>query len=129
VRDVEIKKQLSHSFRSKDAEALMNCSALICACADTSKDEKYKDYEAILALSVENILLACHDFGLGAFYMTTYNHNQEHIADRENLIKTLKLPSHIRLIALIPVGYPDDSEIIPEKELRDVKEILHWDYW
>ncbi|MFC1751432.1 hypothetical protein ACFL2V_21930 [Pseudomonadota bacterium] len=39
------------------------------------------------------------------------------------------MPEHIQPVAVIPVGYPDDSEIIPEKEFRDIKEMIHLDGW
>ena len=82
-----------------------------------------------MSLATENILLAAHNLGLGACYVTTFVHHKEHEEDRKILIRTLNLPEHIELIALIPVGYPDSSEEIRLKELRDIDEMIHFDKW
>ncbi|MFC1751435.1 hypothetical protein ACFL2V_21920 [Pseudomonadota bacterium] len=54
---------------------------------------------------------------------------KEHVHDRKLLFDNLDLPEHIQPVAVIPVGYPDESEIVPEKEFRDIKEMIHLDGW
>lgn len=113
----------------KDRQYIKQVPVIIAVCADKSKDPDYKDYEITASLAVENILLAAHGLELGACFVTTFGHNKKHKKDREILIKALNLPDHIELIALIPVGWPDLSEKIEKKELREIKEMMHFDKW
>ena len=75
------------------------------------------------------MLLQAHNLGLGACYLETFNHHEGHKEDRRELIEILNLSTHIELIALIVIGYPDPSEEIKKKELRELGEMIHFDRW
>lgn len=127
VKDKAVKEKLALDY--KDRQYIKQAPVIIAVCADKSKDPDYKDYEITASLSVENILLAAHDLGLGACFVTTFGHHKKHKKDREALIKALGLPKHIELIALIPFGWPDLSEKIEKKELRKIEEMTHFNKW
>lgn len=129
IKDKIVKENIAKSYSGRDKNQILNCSAIVAVCADVNRDPDYKDYEASCALACQNLLLALHDKGYGGCYMTSYNHNENHEFDRKNLIKSLKLPDDIRLIALIPIGYPNEEEIVPEKEIEDINKIVHYDTW
>ncbi len=64
--------------------------------------------------AAENILLAAHSLGLGAVWTGVYP-----TSDRiRNVSKAIgNIPLNIVPLALIPVGYPLEDEILVEKEL------------
>lgn len=127
IRDKTIKEKLTHD--DKDRKFLIEAPFIIACCADTSRDPEYRDYDITVSLAIENLLLAAHSLGLGACYVTTYpNHVEKtHQEKYRKLCETLKLPKHIRLIALIALGYPDEKT--DSKELRSLKEIIHYKKW
>ena len=127
IRDPETKQKLALHY--KDRQSLNQAPLLIAVCADKTRDPKYKEWDITCGLAIENLLLAAHDLGLGACFVTTFSHHEGHKEDREELINALHLPDHIKLIAIIAVGYPDPNEKIEEKELRDVEEIMHNETW
>lgn len=127
IRKEFTKEKLTLGY--EDRQFVKEASAVIAVCADKRKDSDYKNWEVTCSLAVENILLAAHNLGLGACYVTTFMHHEDHKEDREKLIETLDLPEHIKLIALIPVGYPDSPEDVEGKELRKIEEITHFSKW
>jgi len=125
IRDAVIKEKLALNY--EDRQFIKEAPVLIAVCADRTKDPDYKDWDITASLAIENMLLTVHDLGLGACYITTFSHDErfEHKKERKILIQTLNLPQHIELVALISIGYPDPSEEIKEKELRDIDEMIH----
>lgn len=127
IKEKSIKERLALAY--EDRQYLKQAPAIIAVCTDKAKDTEYRDWDITASLAIENILLAAHDLGLGACFVTTFTHHQGHSEDRKKLIEALNLPEHIELIALIPVGYPDPSEVIIKKELREIDEIIHINKW
>ena len=127
IKDKSIKEKLALNY--DDRQFIKQAPIIIAVCADKTKDPEYKAWEITASLATENILLAAHNLGLGACYVTAFTHHKEHEEDRKILIETLNLPEHIELIALIPIGYPDSSEEIKPKELRDIDEMIHFNKW
>ena len=81
-------------------------SLVVCADQDRSAQrygERGRELYCILdaAASVENILLAAHALGLGACWVGAFN---------DQLVsRILKLPEHLRPVAIIPIGYSDEN--------------------
>ncbi len=59
------------------------------------------------AAAIENLLLAAQAEGLGACWVGAFN---EHAARQ-----TLELPPNIRPIAIIPIGYPEETRPKPKR--------------
>ena len=127
IKDEAIKTELALDY--KDREFLKQAPAIIAICGDKTRDPSYKNWDITTSLAIENILLAAHDLGLGACFITTFIHNEKHKEDRKRLIEILGLPEHIELIGLISVGYLDSSEKIEKKELRKISTMVHFDNW
>jgi nitroreductase len=127
IKDKKVKEKLALDY--EDRQFCKQAPIMIAICGDKTKDPKYKDWEITCSLAIENLLLAAHDLGLGVCFVTTFTHHEGHKEDRKKLIEALNLPEHIELIALIPIGYPDPSEEIEEKELREIDEMMHFDGW
>ena len=66
-------------------------------------------------LAFEHIILAAHNFGLGACWKGTYlGHLPEHA---EIIKKALSVPDHFEVVAYTPIGYPDESPEPRKKRL------------
>jgi nitroreductase len=75
-------------------------------------------------LAAQNILLACHDLGLGAVYLSGFNLNRPE--DHQEVQKIVKLPQTIIPVAMLLIGYPDSSEKIGKKSLKDNKDLIDY---
>lgn len=127
VKDSKTKADLALHY--DDRQFVRQASVLIAICIDTAKDKKYQEYEAVAGLTAENILLAAHAQGLGACYVTAFLHHAEHAEDRKVFRQALSLPGNIMLVAILAIGYPDPSEKLEPKKLRNIKEITHLEKW
>ncbi|UCG95897.1 MAG: nitroreductase family protein [archaeon] len=127
IKDKETIKELVLGYEDRDF--LLKVPVVIACCADKTKDQDYKEWTITTSLAIENILLAANSLGLGACFLTTFTKHEEHSEDREKMIKILGLPDNIELIGMIALGYTDPSEILENKELRDLEEMTHYDRW
>lgn len=105
-------------------EFIIEAPIVIVACANTTRSEpRYKARSALYAIqdataSVMNILLAAHSLGLGTCWIGAF--------DEGEVSSVLNLPAHVRPIALIAIGYPDE---MPEAPPRLGEGIEHWESW
>ena len=60
-----------------------------------------------VAAAIENLLLAAVDLGLGACWISGFDH--------EKATEALKIPQDVRVVALVPVGYTDRVQGPPPK--------------
>ncbi len=60
-----------------------------------------------VSAAIENLLLAAVDLGLGACWISGFDH--------EKVKEALKIPQEVRVVALIPVGYTDRVQGPPPK--------------
>jgi nitroreductase len=72
--------------------------------------------------ATQNMLLAAHNFGLGAVWLGIYPREPRIKALRE----LLSLPEHIIPISMIAVGYPNEKKS-PENRFKP--ERIHYDKW
>lgn len=62
-----------------------------------------------------NMMLRAYDLGLGSAWVGAFK--EDDVAD------ILGLPAHVRPVALIPIGYPDEEPEAPPR--RNVKDVIH----
>lgn len=62
-----------------------------------------------------NMMLMAYDLGLGSAWVGAFK--------EEDVKNILGLPAHVRPVALIPVGYPDEEPEAPPR--RSVEEVIH----
>jgi hypothetical protein len=70
------------------------------------------------AASVMNMMLVAQDLGLGTCWVGAF--------DEKAVAQLLDIPSGVRPVALLPIGYPDESPLVPP---RLGKSIEHWGKW
>jgi len=98
---------------------------VIVVCANYERAASYgsrgKDLYCIQdsAAAVENMLLAIVDFGLASCWVGAFNEKQ--------VSQILSLPSHIRPVALLPIGY--SNEDIKSTYRINLDELVHYNRW
>lgn len=125
IKNNEIKENLALKY--EDRQFIKDAPVIIAVCANKDNDPKYKEYVLSSSLSIQNIILSAESFGIGACILSCFLYNENHKEDKEFTRKLLNLPENIELIALISLGYKDNEEKIPEKELKTLEEIIHVD--
>ena len=71
-----------------------------------------------VASAITYLLLIFHQMGLGAVWMTGP------MQAKEDIEKILKVPPEMDIVALIPVGYPDESPTSTRRPVGEVTEII-----
>ncbi len=67
------------------------------------------------ACAAMNMMLRAYDLGLGTAWIGAFK--------EDDVAAALELPQHIRPVALIPLGYPDEEPETPPR--RGVEEVIH----
>lgn len=118
VRDDETKRQLAAVASSQ--RFLEQAPLVVVVCADLERAFKaYRDRGVQLyclqdtAAATQNVLLAAHAMGLGACWIGAFR--EQPVAD------VLALAAHLRPVALVPIGIPDEDPRIPPR--RAVAEV------
>ena len=119
VKDKQVKEQLAKthtwSYFINDAPV----------CIVVLGNEKLSPSFFVIDAScaTENLLLASHSLGLGACWVAVYD---PHNPNSESYVRdVLDVPPHLRIIAMVPIGYPDEKAM--PRDLRALNKILHFD--
>ena len=132
VQDWEFIVVQNPETRKKLAEAAYNqnfineAPVVIVVCTDIERIKSSYGERGIslysiqnTAAAIQNLLLASNEYGLGTCWVGAFN---------ERLVKDiLILPTKIRPVAIIPVGYP--AEMPRKTPRRKLEEVLHWERW
>jgi len=104
------------------SKMLLEAPLAIVVCGDTTIQPLEGYWIQDCSAATQNILLAAHALGLSGVWLG--------IHPRENringIIDLLKLPEHIKPLALIAIGYPDE---IKEKPARFDESRIHYNVW
>jgi nitroreductase len=124
VRDGEIKQRLARA--AYDQNFIREAPLAIVVCGNQERTSKgygargeqfYSIQDADAA--VMHILLAAHALELGSCWVGAF--------DDKEVSSILNLPSYIRPIAIIPLGYPKK---VPDQTSRiPIEKIVHFDNW
>lgn len=125
INNQEIKEKLTLNY--EDRKFIKDAPTIIAVLADKNNDPKYEEYILSSALSIENMIIAAESFGISSCILSCFLNHTKHIEDKKISREILQLPKNIELVALITLGYADTSEEIPEKELRDYKDVVHFE--
>jgi nitroreductase len=130
VRNAEIKARLSDTLSETNParDAVCNAPIVIVACAEMEKagykagqvtTDKGDWFMFDVALAMHNLVLSAHAIGMGTVYVGLF--------DAKKVADTLSVPEGYCVVAVTPLGYPDEvKEARPRKELD---EIIHYDKW
>ena len=73
------------------------------------------------------MIIASESLGIGTCVLSCFINYEKHIEDKNISRKILNLPDNIELVALLTLGYKDDKENIPEKELKNYEDVVYID--
>lgn len=112
---------------------IKGATALVVACADPEKSGNIdgKPYYMVdTAIAVEHLVLTAWDLGIGTVWVGAFK--------EDRVRKALGIPGSIRVVALVPMGYPAEKEGLGAKLVKRIagsanrkgtKDIVHWGKW
>ena len=129
VRDNETRQKLAAALKSarpegKNAatEAVKGAPVIVIACAQLQQAGYYQGHPTTdkgdwymfdVALAMQNLVLAAHAEGLGTVLIGLF--------DVKRVEAILGLPSGFSVVAMTPLGYPDqEARVVPRKELSEI---------
>ncbi|MEE4241491.1 MAG: nitroreductase family protein [Desulfopila sp.] len=127
IRDAAVKKQLAEILSKKNPASLAveRAPLVIAVCGRLKKSGFYND-KAItklgdwfmydLGLATQNICMAAHGEGLGTVIVGAFDHDAAG--------KILDVPETHEVVALVPLGYPD--QVPPAPKRKTMEEFVHW---
>jgi nitroreductase len=121
ITDPATREKMRQSY---DRDWFVSAPVIIAVCADprgawVRKDtEEYWKVDAAIAL--QNMILTATEEGLGTCWIAAFKEPPAK--------EILAIPPHIRVVAMTPLGYPDEEkgEVTDRKPLS---EILHREHW
>jgi nitroreductase len=121
VRDQVSKKKLAEAVNNQSFIA--EASIVIAACAET--DEHVMScgqacYPIDVAIALDHITLAAVELGLGTCWIGAF--------DEKKVKQILEIPSEVRVVALMPLGYPYDSSVVNKNRLS-ISEISKYEQY
>ncbi len=120
IKSQELKAKLAELDHEDNRPIIINAPALILICIDLEKSPVRFVEDGVLA--TQNILLASYDLGLGSVYLSGYKPEDD--KKEKGIRKTLDLKNNLKPIALLPLGYPAESEKLEPKTIRDNKDLI-----
>jgi nitroreductase len=103
------------------ADFLLKAPLIIVVCVEKNRSFGREIENGLLAASI--VMLGAHSRGLGTVYMSAHISDEPKLS--EAIRKELGIPAGFAPVSILPLGYPD--EIPQPKELRPLKEIIHFD--
>ena len=121
VRYQVSKKKLAEAANNQSFIA--EASIVIAACAET--DEHVMScgqacYPIDVAIALDHITLAAVELGLGTCWIGAF--------DEKKVKQILEIPSEVRVVALMPLGYPYDSSVVNKNRLS-ISEISKYEQY
>jgi len=77
-------------------------------------------YPIDVAIALDHITLAAVELGLGTCWIGAFDENE--------VKEILGIPPEIRVIGIMPLGYPSDSSVVNKKRLP-LNEIVKYEHW
>jgi nitroreductase len=122
VRKPEVKRALAEA--ALDQTFIEEAPVVIVVCANENRSSqgygvRGKTLYCIqdTAAAIQNIHLVAYSLGLGTCWIGAFR--------EEEAREILKTPSGVRPVAIVPVGYPDESP--PPQSRRPISQIVHYE--
>ncbi len=122
VRNEETKRKLSEAALGQEFIEEVGVDIVVCANMERSArryGERGRRLYSTLdaAASVQNLLLAAQALGLGTCWVGAFSD--------ETVTEILGLPSYLRPVGIIPVGFPGETPMPPRR--MPLERVVHWE--
>ena len=121
VRDPSVRESLRASYGQS---WFVNAPLIIVVCADPNSAWVRRDGEEFwkvdAAIALQDMILCATEEGLGTCWIGAFS--------EEPARRVLKIPEKIRIAAMTPLGYADESKE-PVSDRKPLKKITHYEYW
>jgi nitroreductase len=121
VRDAATRKGLAQAAMSQ--KFVGEAPVVLVCCAETDSHVMACGqvcYPIDVAIAVDHLTLCAVADGLGTCWIGAFNEGE--------VKKLLSIPPHIRVVALLPIGYPKDSSRMKKNRLP-LKDIVQYERW
>jgi nitroreductase len=121
VRDVETKKKISQV--AYNLGYIATAPVVIAACAEGDGHAMpcgQLSYPIDIAIALDHITLAAVELGLGTCWVAMF--------DEQKVKQILGIPENIRVIELMPLGYPVNPSAVEKKRLP-MDKIIKYEQW
>lgn len=120
---IDEKNVLNETINSiPHAELLKQTPAAILVCGDLNIEQNESWMLQNCSAAIENVLLAAHGSGIGSCWIAIHGINEV----VEKVSVQFKLPASIIPIALVTLGYPDETVIAEDRYKKDK---IHFNKW
>ncbi len=121
VRDADARKRLAEA--AKGQTFVGEAPVLVVACAETDGHVMRCGqlcYPIDVAIALDHMTLIAVESGLGTCWIGAF--------DERKVKEILGIPEKIRVVALMPLGYPNDPSPVEKKRLplKSVVKLEHW---
>ena len=121
VTSPEVKESLRAAYNE---EWILQAPAIIVACVNPKESWRRKDGEEYwkvdAAIAMQNLILAATELGLGTCWIATI--------DEKAAKKALNIPKDIRVVAMTPLGYPNEEKgVVTDR--RPLNTMVHFERW
>ena len=109
IYNAEVKKKLVDAALGQ--RFILQAPLVVVGCADLAIGDYYRERGMYLyciqdvACSIQNMMLAAFGIGLGSVWVGAF--------EEDDVAKALNLPGHLRPLAIVPVGYPEQTPGTP----------------
>jgi nitroreductase len=120
ARDTEIKRDLSAAANNR--KFIADAGAVVVALGDPGKtlpQQAYQPHRQDPMIAIEHMVLAATALGYGTCWVGAFN--------EEDVKKILEIPENLAVIALLPIGVPDESP--PPRPRKAFNEIFFKEFY
>ena len=121
VTDEAVRERLKASY---SAEWFVHAPVIIVGCVNPKEAWRRRDREEYwkvdAAIAMQNLILAATEEGLGTCWIANF--------DEKAAKKALNIPKEIRVVAMTPLGYPEEEKgVVSDRKPLD--ELVHYNKW
>ena len=121
VTDAAVRERLKASYT---AEWLGSAPVIIVGCVNPKEAWRRRDKEEYwkvdAAIAMQNLILAATEEGLGTCWTANF--------DEKAAKKALNIPKEIRVVAMTPLGYPEEEKgLVSDRKPLD--KLVHYNQW
>jgi nitroreductase len=121
ISKAEVRESLRAAYK---AEWFIQAPIIIVGCVNAKEAWRRRDgedyWKVDLAIAMQNLVLSATELGLGTCWIANFDENP--------IKKALNIPKETRVVAMTPLGYPDEEKG-PITDRKPLGTIVHNEKW